>query len=59
MGSCFDVLSKEMLLVMEYHSKGSLHDVLRNDRVRRGREKREGEREREEREANSLFFRSL
>ena len=33
-----------MLLVMEYHSKGSLHDVLRNDRVRTER-RDEGSRE--------------
>lgn len=33
MGSCFDAEQKEMLLVMEYMSRGSLHDVLHNSKI--------------------------
>lgn len=34
MGSCFDPIQKEMLLVMEFCSHGSLHDILHNKKVR-------------------------
>eukprot|EP00026_Physarum_polycephalum_P001822 Phypoly_transcript_01825.p1 GENE.Phypoly_transcript_01825~~Phypoly_transcript_01825.p1 ORF type:complete len:934 (+),score=138.65 Phypoly_transcript_01825:235-3036(+) len=33
MGSCYDAANKEMLLVMEYMAKGSLHDVLHNQKI--------------------------
>lgn len=33
MGSCFDTTTKEMLLVMEFMTRGSLHDVLHNPKV--------------------------
>lgn len=33
MGSCFDQQEKEMLIVMEFMSKGSFHDVLHNSKI--------------------------
>lgn len=33
MGSCFDAGAGEMLLVLEYMSRGSLHDVLHNAKI--------------------------
>jgi serine/threonine protein kinase len=33
MGSCFDLNQKEMLLVMEFCSRGSLHDLLNDPKV--------------------------
>lgn len=33
MGSCFVPETKEMLLVMEYMEKGSLNDVINNNKV--------------------------
>ncbi len=33
MGSCYDDKQKEMLLVMEWCSRGSLHDLLHDDKT--------------------------
>lgn len=33
MGSCYDASAKEMLLVMEFMTRGSLHDVIHNPKI--------------------------